>query len=124
MRFKGVVGYAIPTDVGYGVIEDNIIEKSYKGEVLRNNTRWSRGDGVNDNLTMSNQISILADEFAYANFQNIKYIVWQGAKWRIDSIEVRHPRLLIQLGGVYNGPGRSNNSGMSSCDVHTTNQML
>lgn len=101
MRYSGNIGFAIPIDKGYGVIEDSYIEKNYIGDVLRTSNRWVRGTGINDNLTTSNQISIIADEFMNANFQHIKYADWMGTKWKVESIEPKFPRLILQLGGYY-----------------------
>ena len=60
------------------------------------------GTSLNDNLNISNEFSIIADPFAYENFQNMRYIVFMGAKWKITSVEVQYPRLILTVGGVYN----------------------
>ena len=33
--------------------------------------------------------------------QTLKYVVWKGSKWEVQSIGVNYPRLTIYLGGLY-----------------------
>lgn len=104
-KFYGKVGYCVTTEdpVGSGIVKDVVTERKYYGDVLRNSTRWQSSDSINDNLTVSNRISILADAYAYQNFSLIKYVEWMGVLWKVDSIEVERPRLILSLGGEYNG---------------------
>lgn len=86
------------------VWEDSIQTHNYYGDILRNNSRWENSGNVNDDLNVNVQISILADPYIYTNFQNIKFVEWMGARWKVTTIEPQYPRLLLSLGGVYNGP--------------------
>lgn len=106
MRFFGEVGYGESTETspGSGVWEDVITEQAYRGDVVRDIRRLDSGQQLNDDLTVNNSISIVADEFANEHFFNIRYVVWQDEKWKVSSVEVRPPRLILSLGGVYNGP--------------------
>lgn len=105
MKFRGKIGYVETVDKGYGVNEYEVTEVVYRGDVLRAMTRWNRGDGLLDNLTVSNQISVIADKYAYEHFQYIKYVIWEGVAWRVDSVDPsKRPRIILTLGGVYNGP--------------------
>lgn len=102
-KFSGEIGYVITTDKGDGVFEEVATERTYYGDVLRNVQRWEKGEGVNDNLTINNQISIVADDFAYSNFAALRYVKWMQVSWKVTSVEVQRPRLLLTIGGVYNG---------------------
>ena len=102
-KFKGEIGYAVPVETAPGVWDDQITKKDYRGDVLSHSQRWEKSENVNDNFTIDNSISIIADEYAYANFGRIKYIMWQGQKWCIKSMAVNRPRIVLQIGGVYNG---------------------
>lgn len=104
-KFYGEVGYGISVEKAPGVWEDEITERNYYGDVLRN-TRQLREDAasVNDKLTVQNSISIVADEYAVQSFFAIRYVKWMGALWEVTDVEVQSPRLLLRLGGVYNGP--------------------
>lgn len=103
-KWFGVIGYAQTVEISPGVYEDKVTEHTYVGDVLKNTNRWaSSSDSTNDDLNISNQISIIADPFAYQNFHSMKYVEFMGAKWKIQSVEVKYPRLILSIGGVYNG---------------------
>jgi hypothetical protein len=106
MRFFGAVGYGETQETlpGSGVWEPVITEVPYTGDVLRDAVEQSPGDNVADDLSVNNSISIVADAKANNHFHKMKYIMWQGVRWKIESVEVRPPRLLLTLGGVYHGP--------------------
>jgi|SRR5678809_590809 hypothetical protein len=103
-RFYGAIGYGESVEVRPGVFVDSITEISYYGDVQRNTRRWDEAEKVNNDISVKNAISIVADAYANEHFFAIRYVVWQGAKWTVDSVEVQAPRLLLRLGGVYNGP--------------------
>lgn len=103
-KFYGVVGYASSQETRPGVWEDVITERNYFGDLIRNTSRWSvSSESTNDDLNINNLISIVADPFAYQNFHSMKYVEFMGAKWKITNIEVQRPRLILTVGGVYNG---------------------
>jgi len=103
-RFHGKVGYGESVETAPGVWGDQIVEYPYFGEVVRNIRRNQETDRVNNDLSVDNSISIVADEYAYEHIFAIRYVEWAGAKWTVPTVEVRRPRLLLSLGGVYNGP--------------------
>lgn len=106
MRFYGKVGYvrSIEKDPinSPSVYTEEIKEVNYYGDVLKLNSRWEKGTGVNDDISIGHQISILADPFSYENFSWIRYVEFMGAKWKITNIEVERPRIILTLGGLYN----------------------
>ena len=106
MRFFGAVGYGETQETlpGSGVWESIITEVPYTGDVLRDTIEQHPGDNVNNDLSVNNSISIVADAKANEHFHKMKYVVWQGVRWTVESVEVKPPRLLLTLGGVYNGP--------------------
>jgi len=102
-KFYGPVGYAKPTETAEGVWVDIITEHNYTGDVIKNSRRLESGGKLNDDIVVNNSISIIADPFAYENFFAIRYIKWMGAAWKVTNVEVIRPRLLLTIGGVYNG---------------------
>ena len=102
-KFYGPIGYAESIEKEPGVWEDLITERGYFGELIRNTRRLETSNNLNDNINVSNEISIVADEFANQHFNSMRYVEFAGVKWKITSIEVRHPRLILTVGGVYNG---------------------
>lgn len=102
-RFYGAVGYIIETETAVDVITNMPIEKMYKGDLVRNNRRLENGTDINDNVSISNQISILADPYANDHIHDMRYVKWRGTAWKVTHIDVEPPRLILTLGGVYNG---------------------
>lgn len=102
-KWFGKIGYALTQEVRPGVWNDTIEEHEYFGDVTRNSRRLQNSDSTNDNIVISNTISIVADPFAYENFHAIRYAEFMGAHWKVTDIEVQYPRLTLTLGEVYNG---------------------
>jgi hypothetical protein len=103
-KFSGEIGFGMSVEDSPGIYEDIIEEKHYFGDVIRNTRKLQEGEMVNDDLSVNNSISILADAYASENFFAMRYIKWAGSLWKISDVEVQRPRLLLRLGGVYNGP--------------------
>lgn len=104
-KFYGIIGFAGEhVEESPGVWVDVIIEHNYSGDVIRNTRRLQNGENVNDDLSVNNSISVVADAYANEHFFAIRYIQWAGALWTVTEVEVQRPRLLLRLGGVYNGP--------------------
>ena len=102
-KFYGKIGYANTVETKPGVYEEQIVERSYYGDLIRNTRRLQSADQVNDDINISNEISIVADPYATNNFHTMRYAVFVGTKWKISNVEVSYPRLILTLGGVYNG---------------------
>lgn len=105
-RYYGEIGYGetVENPPDSGVWVDIITEHRYYGDIIRNSRRLQEGEHLNDDLTVSNSISIVADAYANQHFFAIRYIRWQGVPWTVSDVEVRAPRLILRLGDVYNGP--------------------
>lgn len=101
-KFYGPIGYASQFETRPGVYQEIITERYYTGDVVKNMGQWREGEGLNDDLNIDNRLSIIADPFAYEHFHTMRYVEWMGAKWKIKSIDVQRPRLILVLGGVYN----------------------
>lgn len=101
-KFYGAIGYAETTETTPGVWEEKITERMYYGDLTRNSRKLQNSETLNDDISVANEISIVADPFANENIYAMRYVVFMGAKWRITSVEVRYPRLILTIGGVYN----------------------
>ncbi len=101
-KFYGNIGYAEMIETRPGVWEEQITDHPYRGELIRNTRRLQSSDKLHDNIVIANEISIIADPFANQNFHSIRYVEFNGAKWKVDNVEVQHPRLILTLGGLYN----------------------
>lgn len=103
-KWYGEIGYAETRETAPGVWTEDITKRNYFGDLVRNSSRWATSsDSTNDDLNIDNQISIVADPFAYQNFHKMKYVEFMGTKWKITKVEPQYPRLILSVGGVYNG---------------------
>lgn len=102
-KFYGAIGYATQEETSPGVWQDKIVERNYSGDLGRNSFRLQSSENLNDNVNISNEISIVSDPYANENFHSMKYIEFMGTKWKINNVEAKYPRLILTVGGVYNG---------------------
>lgn len=109
MKFYGPIGYVKTVETRPGVWEEQTIVRNYYGDLIRNTRRLQSSDQLNDNISIANEISIIADPFANENFHSMRYVEFMGVKWKISDIEVQYPRLILSIGGVYN-VGETNSS--------------
>lgn len=102
-KYYGKIGFAESVESAPGVHVEKIIERNYYGELVRNSRRLQSANQLNDNINISNEISIVADPYADKNFHMMRYIEFMGTKWKISNVEVQPPRLILTAGGVWNG---------------------
>ena len=102
-KYFGKIGFGVIEETRPGVHAPTITEGEYYGDIVRNSRRLEGGSKVNDDLNINMTLSIVADPFAFNNFHQLKYVEYMGAKWKATSVEPQFPRLIITLGGVYNG---------------------
>lgn len=103
-RFFGKVGYGQDVNKGNGVWDTEITEKNYYGDVVRDYRRQQDVERVNNDLSTTTSISIVSDTYANEHFSAIRYVEWAGTLWIVTTVNQEHPRLILQLGGKYNGP--------------------
>lgn len=101
-KFYGPIGYAVTVETRPGVWEEQITERPYYGDLIRNTRRLQSSETLNDDISVANEISIVADPFANENFYLMRYVGFMGAKWKISNVDVQYPRLILTIGGVYN----------------------
>lgn len=104
-KWSGKIGFAISKKVpGKGnTYIDEMVEHPYFGDVISNTKRWESGESINDEPNISNTISVVANAFAIENLQCMKYVEFCGAFWKINSVDVQMPRLILRIGGAWNG---------------------
>ena len=101
-KFYGEIGFGTSIETSPGVCEDQITTRNYYGDLIKNTRRLESSGSVNDDVNISNQISIVADPYANENFYTMRYVKFMGSKWKISDVEVQYPRLILTIGGVYN----------------------
>lgn len=105
-KFYGKIGFieTVESPADSGIYVERATERNYFGDVLRNSRRWqTTSDQLNDNLTIDNEISIVADPYALQNFHSMRYVEWMGTLWKISNVTVEYPRMTLSIGGEYNG---------------------
>jgi hypothetical protein len=102
-KFCGIIGYAKTSETSDGIWSEVITEKTYRGDVLKISKKYQSNENLNDDIVINNEISIVSDPYATENFQYMRYVKWMGVHWKISSIDVQYPRLILRIGGVYNG---------------------
>lgn len=107
-RYHGKVGFLIPIDnQETGIVEDKVVEKTFFGRVLEHSRRWVSSDMVTDDLQLGNQIAITASDYAFKHASAICYCSYMGQLWSVTGIRIKHPEIILTLGGVYNGKSKN-----------------
>ena len=102
-KWYGQIGYVDTVETKPGVFVERIMERNYYGDMLRISRRLQSAGQVNDDITIANKLSIVADPYATDHIHSMRYAEFQGSRWKISDVEVATPRLILTLGGLYNG---------------------
>lgn len=102
-KWYGNIGFAESVETEPGIWIEQITERPYRGDLTKSTYSLSSQNATTTNVNISNAISIVSDPYADQNFPTMRYVEFRGTKWRISNIEVQYPRLLLTIGGVYNG---------------------
>lgn len=102
-KWYGIVGYGADVEVRPTVWKTVITEKKYSGDLIQNNRMLQTSDKVNEDINVSNKISIIADPFVLENASSIRFVEFMGAMWKVNTIDFQYHRLILSVGGVYNG---------------------
>ena len=101
-RFHGIIGYSELEETSPGIWSEKIVERTYTGDMTKNFVNADSSPRINTNVKLSNTISIYSDPYANSNLLNIRYLKYLGGKWKVESVEIAWPRLILTLGDVYN----------------------
>lgn len=100
-RFSGLVGYVVEEETAPGVWRPVEKARMMKGDIIHQVSRHDKGDEVNDDVVLNHRISLIGDAYAFGNYYNIKWVKMDSIKWKVSSIEIARPRLLVSLGGIW-----------------------
>lgn len=101
-KWFGKIGFGITEEVVPGVWKPRLITRELYGDVLSFRNNWSGSQNQNDDVTITNELSIVADPFTFEHFNNIRFVEYLGARWKVTSVTVEYPRLRLSLGGLFN----------------------
>lgn len=102
-KYHGFIGFAVQTETSPGIWTEQITEHEYSGDLLRFNRKAQSSGNTNDNLVITNEISIIADAYLNENLYAVRYVTFMGCKWKVDSVSIDYPRMTLSLGGIYHG---------------------
>lgn len=100
-KCSGVIGYALVGETQPGVWTEGITEKKYYGDIVRDNRKFDSGNEMNEDISITNKISVVSNSFMLENLSFMKYITFMKSKWKISSVDINTPRMIITIGGVY-----------------------
>lgn len=103
-KYKGLIGFVSNEEIEPGIWEDVVTEKKYRGEILKNNQHFAVANTTSGELKITNQFSIVGNSYAFDHVSDIRYLEWRGNRWVVDTVDIEYPRLVITIGGLYNGP--------------------
>lgn len=101
-KYTGLVGFGVSSETSPGVWIKTITEKRYNGDVISNRQRWSSNSSINESLTLNKSISIMSNSYLIENLPYILYVTYAGNKWKVTSVDLQHPRVILEIGGAYN----------------------
>lgn len=101
-KFSGTIGFATTKETRPGIWEEAIEEKSYYGNLTKQARSLYSSDNINDGINISNNISIVANPYLTEHIFNMRYITFQGAKWKITNVEIKERRIELTIGGLWN----------------------
>lgn len=103
-KWCGKIGFSVTEEVEPGIWSDSeIVEKTYFGDVLSDFWKRQNSGDINDNINISSKISVVANSYATLHCSSIVYVEYMGEKWKVTDIEPQYPRLILSIGGVWNG---------------------
>lgn len=101
-KCSGVIGYALVGETQPGVWTEGITDKKYYGDIVRDNRKFESGnDKMNEDISITNKISVVSNSFMLENLSFMKYITFMKSKWKISSVDISPPRIIITIGGMY-----------------------
>lgn len=102
-KFAGIIGFSTTVETEPGIWSNDITDKNYVGDVIQTSLRYQNDGKINDDIAINKKISIISDIYLNENLHAIKYATYMGVKWAISNIDIQYPRVILTLGGVYNG---------------------
>ncbi len=103
-KFRGTIGFVYEIETSPDVWTQEAVERVYRGDKVRCSRRWEKTDSLNDDLVINEEISIVADSYLLENLYAMRYVKIGDVAWRITSISQERPRVVLDIGGIYNGP--------------------
>lgn len=104
MRYSGMFGIAKQVEVAPGVWDDVITERPYIGDLIQTTERLEGAGTVNPVYKTTTSLSVVSDGVLRDRYDDIRYVVYRGVPWTVESSVLEEPRLTLYFGERYNGP--------------------
>ena len=101
MKWFGEIGYFVESENVDGIVEDHYLVQQYYGDIIKNYKSNTSENAVNENFELNNRISVVADPYLISHFHKIAWISFMDARFKVHSVELQYPRLIVNLGGVF-----------------------
>lgn len=102
-KYAGLVGYVVQEQTAPSVWTPVETPKRMKGDIIRQSASTQNDDKVNSDITLNHRVSLIGDAYAFSSYFNIRWIEIDGHKWEVTNVEVQRPRIIVSLGGPWNG---------------------
>lgn len=107
-KYSGLVGYVTEEEISPGVWQPKNNSRKMRGDIIRQTSNNQNDMKVNNDTTLSHRVSLVGDAYAFSNYYDIKWIDIDGYRWKVSSVEVQRPRIIVSLGGPYTAQGSPN----------------
>ena len=102
-RWYGKIGFAEQVEVAQSVWTEQITERIYRGDIIRNTRRLQDSQQIKSNISISKRISVIGDAYIRDHFVDMRWVEFMGAKWKAIEVDASQaPRLIITLGELWN----------------------
>lgn len=102
-KYAGEVGYVTTVETRPGIFTPSEHVRFMRGDIISQSKRYEGGAKVNDDISLNNRITLLGDAYSFANYMFLKFVTIDGRRWKVSSVEVARPRLILTVGEEYNG---------------------
>jgi hypothetical protein len=97
------IGLVSASETAPGVYTNVASEIEIRGDFIQSRQRWNEPTEINQDVKLEHRISFVASQSVTQQIQNIRYVKIADVKWSVTTITTQPPRLVLALGGVYNG---------------------
>lgn len=101
-RYSGLVGYVTQEETVPGVWSPVENPRTMKGEIIRQSSTNPDHGKINSDISLNHRVSLWGDAYAFDSYYAIKWIQIDGRKWEVTSVEIKRPRIIVTVGGLWN----------------------
>lgn len=100
MNWYGEIAFNNQVETEPGIYENKPVKRYYYGDLTRDSKR-DQLQGINPDIVLVNQLTIVADPYLQNSFHDILYVTLNKTKWRVSSVEETYPTITLHFGQLY-----------------------